>query len=125
MTLLDEWVEKAEADWKAAGDLNRRRKEPLPDVVCFHCQQCAEKYLKSYLIAQSVVPARTHDLEDLLVQCAGYDATLSAYLPLAKSLDPYSVRFRYPGVSATVANAQDAVKAMRQLRRVLRRKLGL
>lgn len=98
------------------------RKEPLPDVVCFHCQQCAEKYLKSYLIFQSVVPARTHDPEDLLVQCAGYDAALFAYLPLAKSLDPYRVRFRYPGVSATVANAQDAVKTMR---RVLRRKLGL
>lgn len=121
MTLLDEWVEKAETNWKAATALNRPRKEPLPDVVCFHCQQSAEKYLKAYLIVQSVVPARTHDLVDLLVQCAGYDAALSAYLPLARALDPYSVRFRYPGVTATVADAQDAVKAMRQLRR----KLGL
>lgn len=38
MTVLDEWIEKAEADYKGAGALNRRRKEPLPDIVCFHCQ---------------------------------------------------------------------------------------
>jgi len=63
MTLVDEWVEKAEADYQAAVALNRRLKTPLPDAVCYHCQQCAEKYLKAYLIARGIVPSRTHDLE--------------------------------------------------------------
>ena len=49
MTVLDEWADKAEADYKAAVALNRRRKEPLPDIVCYHCQQSAEKYLKALL----------------------------------------------------------------------------
>ena len=66
MTLADEWVEKAEADYKAAAALNRRRKEPLPDIVCYHCQQSAEKYLKAYLIAQSMPPPHIHDLVQLL-----------------------------------------------------------
>lgn len=41
-----EWVEKAEGDWNAARQLNRVRKDPNYDSVCFHCQQSVEKYLK-------------------------------------------------------------------------------
>jgi hypothetical protein len=45
--LVDEWVEKAEADYLAALALNRRRSRPLPDVVCY---QSTEKYFKAYLL---------------------------------------------------------------------------
>ena len=124
MSLLDEWVEKAEADYKSAGALHRRRKEPLPDVVCYHCQQCVEKYLKAYLIAQGITPPRIHDLEDLLNLCAIHDTTLTARLPLVQVLNPYAVLIRYPGMTATVAEAKDAVNATRRLRTIVRRKLG-
>lgn len=125
MSLIDEWVAKAEADYKTASALNRRRKEPLPDIICYHCQPCAEKYLKAYLIAQGVVPPRIHDLEDLFNLCALHDTTLAARLPLVQTLNPYGVLIRYPGMSATVAEAKDAVQTVRRLRSVLRRKLGL
>ena len=39
---VNEWTARAETDYKAAIDLARRRKDPLPEAVCFHCQQCAE-----------------------------------------------------------------------------------
>ena len=42
-----EWVKKAEEDYLAALDLARRRKVLLHNSVCFHCEQCAEKYLKA------------------------------------------------------------------------------
>ena len=125
MSLLVEWIEKAEADYKSAVALRRRRKEPLPDIVCYHCQQCVEKYLKAYLIAQGSTPPRIHDLEDLLNLCALYNATLTARLPLVHVLNPYGVLIRYPGMTATVAEAQAAVHAMRRLRTILRRTLGL
>jgi hypothetical protein len=35
------------------------------------------------------------------------------------------VLIRYPGMTATVAEAQEAVHAMRRLRTILRRTLGL
>ncbi len=38
MSILNEWTDKTEADYKGAVDLSRRRKEPLPDLVCYHCQ---------------------------------------------------------------------------------------
>ncbi len=125
MSLLDEWVEKAEADYKAAVDLSRRRKEPLPDMVCYHCQQCVEKHLKAYLVAQGVAPPPIHNLVELLNLCAAHDATLTKWLPQGRSLNPYGVLIRYPGRSATVTEAKDAVKTARRLRTILRRKLGL
>ena len=42
MALIDEWIEKAEADYKGASVLNRQRSAPLPDLVCYHYQQSAE-----------------------------------------------------------------------------------
>ena len=124
MTVLDEWADKAEADYKAAVALNRRRKEPLPDIVCYHCQQSAEKYLKAYLIAQGGAPPRIHDLVQLLNLAALHDATFAAKLILTQALNPYGVMIRYPGMSASEAEARDAVRTMRRLRAFLRRKLG-
>ena len=43
---IKEWINKAEDDFEGAKDIARRRKRPLPDLVCFHCQQSAGKYLK-------------------------------------------------------------------------------
>ena len=47
---LKEWLEKAEEDFEAAKTIMKRRRRPLPSIVCFHCQQAAEKYLKALLI---------------------------------------------------------------------------
>ncbi len=44
-----EWVDKAEADYSAALILRRSRKKHSRDIVCFHLQQCVEKYLKARL----------------------------------------------------------------------------
>jgi len=33
-----EWIKKAESDYAGALHIHRRRKKPLPDLVCFHCQ---------------------------------------------------------------------------------------
>jgi HEPN domain-containing protein len=40
--------------------------EPPADLVCFHCQQGAEKYLKGFLAWHAVPFPRTHDLAALL-----------------------------------------------------------
>ena len=45
MTL--EWVAKAEGDFAVMEREARVRKKPNYDAVCFHAQQCAEKYLKA------------------------------------------------------------------------------
>src|SRR5207249_11604075 len=54
----DEWLHKAENDRKVA----RREMEspdPVHAAVCFHAQQCAEKYLKAFLEERGLGFART------------------------------------------------------------------
>ena len=43
-----DWVRKAEADYRGALRL-ASADEPFHDLVAFHCQQSAEKYLKAML----------------------------------------------------------------------------
>jgi hypothetical protein len=63
---IREWVEKAEGDYVTALRERRARKNPNHDAVCFHAQQCVEKYLKGVLQAEDVAFTKTHDLVVLL-----------------------------------------------------------
>jgi HEPN domain-containing protein len=48
-TSTREWTTKAEEDFDTAVTLARPRKRPLWAPLCFHAQQCVEKYLKARL----------------------------------------------------------------------------
>ena len=63
--LTAEWVIKADEDFSVAAGLSRRRKNRVPNVQSFHCQQCIEKYLKAFLMETGAVPPRTHDIRRL------------------------------------------------------------
>lgn len=122
---LKEWVRKAEEDYTAATALVRRRKNPTPGAVSFHCQQCAEKYLKAFLVQGGVIFPKTHDLLDLHKRCVTINADFEQIAHLLDLLNPYSVAYRYPGEVATVAESQAAVKAMKAVRRFVRGVLNL
>ncbi|MDD2455478.1 MAG: HEPN domain-containing protein [Kiritimatiellae bacterium] len=47
-----EWVAKAEEDAAVSERESRVRKQPSPGAVCYHAQQCIEKYLKAVLQEQ-------------------------------------------------------------------------
>jgi HEPN domain-containing protein len=121
---VQEWVAKAETDYKAAIDLARRRKDPLPGAVCFHCQQCAEKYLKAFLISRKVPFPKVHDLIALKTLCVEEEGVFELIHDLLESLEGYDVAIRYPGETATVEDAREAVAAMKEVRWFVQAKLG-
>ena len=41
-----EWINKAEGDWSMVSREAAVTVDPNFNAVCFHAQQCAEKYLK-------------------------------------------------------------------------------
>lgn len=123
MALIDDWVAKAEADWKGAGDLSRRRRDPLPELVCFLCQQCTEKYLKAFLLLHGQKPPRVHDLVQLLKLASLHDPSLVRFLAAATPLNAYAVQIRYPGLAASPSDAQRARSVAGRLRRALRRRI--
>jgi HEPN domain-containing protein len=71
--LTEEWLFKAEQDIYSADLLLHAGEIPVPDYVCFHCQQSAEKYLKAYLQEHQVEFKRNHDLVPLFRLCLSLD----------------------------------------------------
>lgn len=65
-----------------------------PDVICFHCQQAAEKYLKAWLHFRQVDVPRTHNLQELLSLCEPTDTGFHT-LTNASELSYYAVEVRY------------------------------
>ncbi len=120
-----EWVKKAENDFNAASQLLRRRKGIVPDAASFFCQQCVEKYLKARLIEAGIAFPRTHDLLQLLNLCLPVEPLWSPYAKTVDAMSDYAVDFRYPGHSATLAEARRSFKACKAVRREVRMSLGL
>ena len=120
-----EWGGKAEGDFPAAKALARRRKVPLHDQVCFHCQQRAEKYLKARLEEAGIHYPKTHDLEKLLQLVLPVEPLWSALRSAVKSLSGFAVEFRYPGSSATPGDARQALHDAKTVRKEVRFALGL
>jgi len=122
---IEEWIGKAEDNYVSALGLARRRAHPVPDVICNQCQQCIEKYLKALLVRHQIGFPKTHDLrelEDLLIRVESNVRLIDDYL---HSLNPYGVDIRYPGLVATMDEAKEAIKAMKEVRKFVRAKLGL
>ena len=120
-----EWVEKAEEDYAAALYLSRKRKPPVPGIVCFHCQQCAEKYLKALLVETGIRFPKTHDLLALLKLFATVAPFLVSFREKLEPLNDYAVEFRYPSESATKEDAKLALTNCRAVRKEIRKVLGL
>lgn len=119
-----EWIEKADEDLKAA-EFIVGSKPPLHDIVCFHCQQCVEKYLKALLEELSIYVGKTHDLEKLLHELLAHHASLRPIRRGLKFLTRFSVDPRYPGKQHTKREATAARRWATRIRSDCRRLLKL
>lgn len=73
--LTREWIEKAEGDFATAGREIQAEEMPNYDAVCFHAQQCAEKYIKALLQEANIPFGKIHNLIVLLNQLLPVDAS--------------------------------------------------
>lgn len=120
-----EWIDKAEGDFVTAQMSYRARKQPNYDAACYHAQQCAEKYLKARLEEAGLVIPRTHNLYALLTLVSPLEPTWQSLSTDLNVLNAFAVAYRYPGVTATKLDAQDAVKRCRKIRRIIRSSFAL
>src|SRR5262249_8661145 len=115
---------KAEADHRAAARLHRGR-DPLHDIVCFHCQQCAEKYLKGLLEELGLTIPRTHRLDNLLTPLLRHHPTLWSLRRGLLFLSDFAVDSCYPGHTASKCQATSALHWARQVQTAARGLLGI
>ncbi len=120
-----EWVDKAEEDFDSADLLLHAGETPLSGPVCFHCQQCAEKYLKAFLTDHLIRFERTHVLTDLLALCIPVDKDFKKIANDLNSLEGYAIAIRYPGAIVSVELAEEAFKTANRIRKFVRNKLGI
>ncbi|MCD6256674.1 HEPN domain-containing protein [Candidatus Aerophobetes bacterium] len=89
------WILKAESDLKIAKD-EITMENPATDAICFHAQQCAEKYLKAYLVFNNKEIRRTHDIAELIKMCSEIDQEFNNLnREDIVSLTDYAVEIRY------------------------------
>ena len=114
-----EWVEKAEGDYRTAKWL-QQAPDPVHDSICFHAQQCIEKYLKAWLQEANISVSRTHNLEELLVLITPTLPAWSNWQPDFKIVTAYAVDPRYPGDSVTADNTEHAIHICEEVRQAVR-----
>ena len=71
-----EWFYFGDVDYDSAlilNDAHRKHNE----IICFHCQQAAEKYLKAFLCYNGVIPPKIHVLETLCAMCSEFDSSFN------------------------------------------------
>ncbi len=119
-----EWIEKAENDYAAVQQL-LLASNPLHDIICFHAQQCIEKYLKAWLQEVNISFSKTHDLEELLNLIVPTIPAWHLWQPDFKIITVYAVESRYPGDSATADNTQHAMYICDEVRQAVRMQLNL
>lgn len=120
-----EWIAKADNDYHSADILLHSGELPYPDTASFHCQQCAEKYLKAFLTDHLVRFERTHILADLLSLCLPMDGDFTKITEDLSSLEGYAIAIRYPGVVVSAELAEDAFESAGRIREFVRAKLGI
>lgn len=119
-----EWIEKAEEDYDMA-QLARQSSRPFHNSICFHAQQCIEKYLKAWLQETDLPVPRTHNLEELLALIVPTLPAWELWQHDFKIITEYAVQARYPGDSATANNAQHAMHVCEAVRQTVRSLLKL
>src|SRR5258708_2803394 len=119
--VVRQWVQKAEHDLTNAAHTLKLGKRAPTDTVCFHAQQCVEKYLKALLVAQEIDFGRTHSISALL---ALVPTRLRPDLSAQEQelLTDYAVSARYPGDYEEIPlnQAKQAVKVARRVRKQVR-----
>lgn len=123
--LTQEWIEKAEGDFRTAVRELAATDRPNYDAGCFHAQQCAEKYLKARLQERVIEFPKTHQLGYLLDLLLNAEPDWASLRDNLLRVDRCAVDFRYPGAFADQPNASAALEDCKIIRAAFRRSFGL
>lgn len=126
-SVIHEWVDKAERDFRIARHaLQLTDDDEVYDVVCFHAQQCIEKYLKAHLLFIGGDIPKIHDLSQLAKNLPHSEQKKLPMADLPK-LTAYAIESRYPGDwdPITAIEATNALKITEHIRDIIKKSIGL
>jgi len=103
--LVRSWLIKAKHDLASARVLAAST-PPLRDTAIYHCQQAAEKAVKSYLAFCDQEAERVHDIEVLIRSAMSHAREFENWIDGGIELTPYARLYRYPGYAAEPSREQ-------------------
>lgn len=86
------------------------------DIVFFHLQQAAEKYLKSLLSFNGVHFEKVHDIQKLITTCSDNAVMLPDFVEIFVELNPYAVEGRYAVIADDMNDAARYASFLKQLK---------
>jgi HEPN domain-containing protein len=100
-----EWRSLVERDMAVADHLANNM-HPIPtEIIAFHCQQAAEKYLKGALVIFGEEPPYIHDLAELCKIANKHRPAFASISSLCTTINYFSVQPRYDmGLSLSEAD---------------------
>lgn len=123
---IKKWIIKGDHDLGTAKITYLHIPEYL-DTVTFHCQQAVEKYLKAYLIFQTIVFKFSHDLIYLLELINQKDSDFEDYYDKVSELQGYAVEVRYPNETIYLSpeKVEKAIKTAKNIREFVTKKINI
>jgi len=91
-----EWLRYAQNDLIVAKHCIEDMNPKQTEIASYHCQQCAEKALKAFLIYKDIEPPKIHDLKVLCKMCQDIETSFTKVTNQCAHLTPYGVTVRYP-----------------------------
>ena len=117
------WFEYAENDFEAATILANQAK-PKIEIVCYHCQQSAEKTLKGYIASKGGKLQKTHDLVVLCETCIQFDFAFESIINNCSDLTIYASEIRYPNIlDVEINHMHKAINDVISIREFIQNKL--
>ncbi len=110
-----EWRKLAEMDLASAEYLIRMHPIPI-EIICYHCQQSADKYLKCYLVLRGMNPPKTHDLNETRRLSLALSDSFEGIADHCSDLNAFGVQPRYP--MELVLEEQDMREALDSARAI-------
>ena len=92
---VKEWFQIADDDFYTAQILLEQVRKPY-EIICYHCAQAVEKYLKGFLTYQNEIPDNTHNLTYLGRICIDKDNEFTNVKFEFDFLNRYASDIRYP-----------------------------
>ena len=110
--LVKNWIKRANNDIKTAKD-ELNTETPATDTICFHAQQCVEKYLKAYLVFHQKYFKKIHNISKLIELCKETDPDFEKLSFFgADKLTSYAIEIRYADEESYFPSVEEAKEAI-------------
>lgn len=113
-------------EWFKMGDKDLKSSKILFDhdadygIICFHCQQAIEKYLKGYLISQTGILQSGHNLFKLCKKAMSFEKSFEGFLKDMTFVNLFYIETRYPADEALIVSKEEVEECLQICDRVIK-----